>query len=79
MMKRYSVYLRVAEEQTQATHTYVTAPSAIAAIQAQMLVQKVHYVHHALAFLAGDGLGESATLMHYVYVPSVRPARKAVR
>ena len=78
MMKRFSVYLRVTEEQTQATHTYVTAPSAVAAIQAQMRVQNVRFVHHALAFIAGDGLGESATLMHYVYVPPV-PVRKAVR
>lgn len=78
-MKRFSVYLRVSEEQTQATHTYVTAPSSIAAIQAQMGVQNVRYVHYALALLAGDGLGESATLMQYVYVPPARLTRKAVR
>ncbi len=51
MMKRFSVYVRVSEEQTQATHTYVTAPSAIAAIQAQMVLQKFGMCTMLLPFL----------------------------
>ena len=45
------VYLRVKAEQ-RVSHTSVTAPTAIAAIQAEMLVQKVNFVQYALAFLA---------------------------
>ena len=56
-MKRFNVYLRVSAEQ-KVSHTYVTAPTAIVAIQAEMLVQKVNFVEYVLAFLADyDGKG----------------------
>lgn len=78
-MKRFSVYLKSTTESV-ASHSYVTAPTAIAAIQAEMLVLKLRFVHHALAYEAGtDGKGESATLIDFVYVPPVGSARKAVR
>ena len=78
-MKRFSVYVKLTAESV-ASHSYVTAPTAIAAIQAQMVVQKVRFVHHALAFEAGtDGKGESATLIDFVYVLSASSARKVVR
>ena len=79
-LKRYSVYLRVTEEQMQSTHNYVTAPTAIAAIQSEMLVQKVRFVHYALAFLSDNGGGgESATLIDFAYVPSAPAPRRVVR
>ncbi len=80
-MKRFSVYLRVTAEQVQAEHMYVTAPSAVVAVQSAMTVRRLSFVHHALAFdVASGGLGESVTLIDFVYRPTllVRP-RKAVR
>ena len=47
-MKQFSVYLRVTEEQKSVWHTYVTAPTAIAAIQCAMLTHKVRFVHYGL-------------------------------
>ena len=79
-MKQFSVYLRVTEEQKPVWHTYVTAPTAIAAIQCAMLTHKVRFVHYALSLVDGaGGKGESATLIDFVYVPPVGSARKVVR
>ncbi|GAC1680939.1 MAG: hypothetical protein NVS9B9_31890 [Ktedonobacteraceae bacterium] len=79
MMKQFSVYLRVTKEQKPVWHTYVTAPTAIAAIQSAMLIHNVQFVHYGLSLLDGaEGKGESATLIDFVYVP-IRSARKVVR
>lgn len=77
-MKQFSVYIRVTQEQARTWHTYVTAPTAITAIQSAMLIHKVRFVRYALA-LADDegGTGESATLIDFAYVST--PARKVVR
>ena len=80
MMKCYNVYLREKESQDFTLFAPVTAPSGIAAIQSQMVVQKFRYVHYGLALEADtDGQGESVNVMRYVYVPPTRLARKAVR
>ncbi len=77
-MKQFSVYLRVTQEQKPVWHTYVTAPTAITAIQSAMLIHKVRFVRYALAMVDGEGgQGESATLIDFAYAPV--PARKVVR
>ena len=78
MMKRFKVFLRLVEGGPTLL-SFVTAPTAIAAIQAEMVVKQVRFAPYALAFESGKGgKGESATLTEYVYVPA-HPARKAVR
>ncbi len=80
MMKHFSVYLRVTEEQKPVWHTYVTAPTAIAAIQSAMLIHHVQFVHYGLSLVDGaGGKGESATLIDFAYVPSAPATRRVVR